>query len=397
LTSNPTHSPGFLNIGVNTLFHVPGDIGGTETYLRETLSEMVRGWPQYRFTLFTSLSNDQLLRRLFADQPQVSVHCLPFSAANRPLRILAEQVWLPRAVWRQAPDVLWSPGYTAPCWAGCPQVVTIHDLQYKSHPEDMSWLEKATLDVLVRLACRRSAKIIAVSQFSKSEIIKYGFAREEKVIAIPEGVDPSFADPVTDQKTLHEFAQFIPADRPYVLCVAHSYPHKNVDLLVEAFTRIAERIPHTLVIVGKERRGEAKVQAAVNRFAFPERVVRLKSGVSYSLLKLLYQRAALFVLPSAYEGFGLPVLEAMMAGTPVLTTSRASLPEVAGEHAIFIETLDAQGLSSKMLGFFNRTSTEHLPDCTVARAWAGNFTWRRGAETTMAVLAQAAGKSALIP
>lgn len=386
-----------MRIGVNTLFHVPGDIGGTETYLIETLKEMVAGWPEHRFLFFTSLSNDQQLRRLFADEPHVAFHRLAFAAANRPLRILAEQFWLPLVVWRHSPDVLWSPGYTAPCWAGCPQVVTIHDLQYKSHPEDMSWLEKNTLDVLVRIACARSTRIIAVSNFSKAEIVRFDFAQEAKVVAIPEGVDASFSTPVTDSRTLAEFAQLIPPERPYILCVAHSYPHKNVDLLVEAFAKITEKIPHNLVIVGKERRGEERVRVAMSSGISPKRLVRCKDGVNFTLLKLLYQRAALFVLPSAYEGFGLPVLEAMMAGAPVLTSNRASLPEVAGEHAFYVETLDEQGLSSKMLAILNRTFDGPVPDQHTARSWAGKFTWRRGAEQTMAVLHQAAGKGDIQP
>ncbi len=386
-----------VKIGVNTLFHVPGDIGGTETYLVETLKEMVAGWPQHRFLFFTSLSNDRQLRRIFADQPHVRFYRLAFNSANRPLRILAEQFWLPLVVWRKAPDVLWSPGYTAPCWAGCPQVVTIHDLQYKSHPEDMSWLEKTTLDVLVRIACRRSTRIIAVSNFSKEEIVRFGFAQEAKVVAIPEGVDASFAIPVTDSQTLAEFSQLVPLEPPYILCVAHSYPHKNVDLLVEAFAKIAEEIPHTLVLVGKERRGEERVQVAVSSGVVPERLVRCKDGVSFPLLKLLYQRAALFVLPSAYEGFGLPVLEAMMAGTPVLTSKRASLPEVAGEHAFYVETLDVQGLSSKMLAILTHTFDGPVPDLPAARSWAGKFTWRRGAAQTMAVLRHASGKGDIEP
>jgi glycosyltransferase involved in cell wall biosynthesis len=268
--------------------------------------------------------------------------------------------------------------------------VTIHDLQYKSHPEDMSWLEKTTLDVLVRLACRRCAKIIAVSQFSKEEIVRYGFAQEEKVKAIPEGVDPSFADPVTDREALSEFAQAIPPDRPYILCVAHSYPHKNVDLLVEAFAHLSEHIPHNLVIIGKERRGEPLVRAAVNRLPDRKRLYRLSEGVSFRLLSLLYQQAALFVLPSAYEGFGLPVLEAMMAGTPVLTTNRASLPEVAGRHADFLENLDPVEMAGKIRTILQRrTQSEQQDRRDAARAWARGFTWQGGAQATIATLMSA--------
>jgi glycosyltransferase involved in cell wall biosynthesis len=257
----------------------------------------------------------------------------------------------------------------------------------------MSRLEKTTLDALVRLACRRCTKIIAVSSFSKEEIIRYSFAEEGKVIAIPEGVDPAFADPVTDRETLSEFTQSILADRPYVLCVAHSYPHKNVHLLVEAFAQLSEHIPHNLVIIGKERRGEPLVRAAVDRLPDRNRLYRLSEGVSFRLLRLLYQRAALFVLPSAYERFGLPVLEAMMAGTPVLATNRASLPEVAGRHANVLENLDPIEMAGKIRTILQRDSqSEQQGRRDAARAWARGFTWQSGAQATIATLISACGK-----
>jgi len=112
-------------------------------------------------------------------------------------------------------------------------------------------------------------------------------------------------------------------------------------------------------------------------------------------LRLLYQRAALFVLPSAYEGFGLPVLEAMMAGTPVLTSSRASLPEVAGEHADYLENFDVGEVAEKICTVLQqRTPTEQQYRRDAARKWAKGFTWQSGAHTTIATLRRACGKGA---
>lgn len=381
---NPLHL-GVKHLGVNTLFHVPGDIGGTETYLRELLLAIAREYPQIRLTLFTSLDNDPLMQRLFAGHEQVATHCLPFRAANRPLRIVLEQLWLPLAVMRSGVEVLWSPGYTAPFWAPCPQVVTVHDLQYKSHPDDLSRLERFTLDALVRMACRRCRKIIAVSEFSKSEIVRFGFAPDDKIVAVLEGVDLSFAETVAAAEVADELRQVLSSNTPYILTVAHTYPHKNVHLLVEAFGLIYKDVPHNLVIVGKERLGEPAVRRAVENLPCPERLIRFPQGVSFPALRYLYQNAAVFVFPSVYEGFGLPVLEAMMAGAPVVTSRMASIPEVAGEHAFFYRNGDVVSLEHQIRLAIDMKDGQEMW-CKRGQDWAGRFSWQQAAHNTVDVL-----------
>ncbi|MCI5142649.1 MAG: hypothetical protein D3909_13200, partial [Candidatus Electrothrix sp. ATG1] len=209
-----------MRIGINTLFLVPGDVGGTEIYLRRNLLAMVANNPQDLFVLFITLDNEALFHDELQAFANIEYVLLPFRAAIRPLRIVCEQMLLPWSVWKSKVDVLWSPGYTAPALCSSPQAVTVHDLQYKSHPDDLSFLERITLDVLVRTACRQCAAVIAVSEFSKKEILRYGFAAEEKVHAILEGAEPDFAYPVPEEKAVR-----LPiADKPYILCVAHTTP-----------------------------------------------------------------------------------------------------------------------------------------------------------------------------
>lgn len=374
------------HLGINTLFHVPGDIGGTETYLRELVKAIIKEYPKLKITLFTQLNNDGLMRSLFSGNQSVAFCRLPFKASIRPLRILAEQVLLPLAVVWSKIDVLWSPGYTAPYCVHCQQAVTIHDLQYKNHPEDLTWLERVTLNGLVKVACRKSRAIVTISEFSKGEIIKYGFAKAEKIHAVWEGVDAAFAVPVGKEIVEHALQKGILFKKPFILCVAHTYPHKRVDSLIDAFQEIHHSIPHDLVILGKPRRGELQVQAAVQRLTVPERLFRLEEGVSFEILKLLYQRADAFILPSNYEGFGLPILEAMMAGTPVITTRCAALPEVGGNHARYVDSLDAKALGQQIQIAVEMSPEQKAIWREQAKHWAETFTWQKAANQTVEIL-----------
>lgn len=372
-----------FHLGVNTLFYVPGDVGGTEIYLKEILSAIAQDFPRLPVTLFTNVENHSIFKKLFNDHASISLECLPFRAANRPLRILLEQVWLPFKVAASKVSLLWSPGYTAPFWCGCPQVVTIHDLQYKTFPEDMAPLERITLDLLVRLACRVAKAIISVSQFGKNELVRHKFVKPERVFPILEGVDPAYGVSFQCECIDPDIEEVFSAKKKYILCVAHTYPHKNVSLLVDAFQIIHSQIPHDLVIVGKARRGEKALQESLSRLSQPHRVRRFKNGVSSSTLKLLYQKADLFVLPSCYEGFGLPVLEAMMAGTPVIITRKASLPEVGGDCALYPEPFDEGHLAEKIVELAGIDEKRRLEITGKAKAWAGSFSWKKAAEETV--------------
>uniref|UniRef100_UPI004056292F glycosyltransferase family 4 protein n=1 Tax=Candidatus Electronema sp. TaxID=2698783 RepID=UPI004056292F len=374
-----------MRIGINTLFLVPGDVGGTEIYLRETLKAMAALADGDTLVLFTNRENDSLLRADLAAFSQTEFHQIPCRAAVRPLRILAEQFLLPCAVRRARVDALWSPGYTAPAVCFSPQAVTVHDLQYKSCPEDMSWIERTVLDILVQTACRRCQAVIAISNFSRQEIIRHGFAEGSKVHAVLNGVSEDFAKSLASEGEVDLLLDQLSVRRPFLLCVAHSYPHKNLDKLVDAFALLQEEIPHQLVLVGKGRRGEEALRKSLRKIKNQEQVLRL-SGLTEQELRALYQAAELFVLPSAYEGFGLPVIEALSAGLPVLTVRAASLPEVGGEAALYVDAPTAEILAEKMRDALRQPESERRRRAELGRSWAERFTWQRTAEETLRVL-----------
>ncbi|CAK8724833.1 Glycosyl transferase family 1 [Candidatus Electrothrix laxa] len=375
-----------MRLGINTLFLVPGDVGGTEIYLRNTLTAMAELLQSDdALVLFTNQENDSLLRGDFAEHPQVKFYKVPCRAALRPLRILVEQFLLPFIARKARVDVLWSPGYTAPAIRFSPQAVTVCDLQYKSYPEDMSRLERMTLDILVRTACIRCQAILTISEFSRQEVIKYGFAKADKAHTTLLGVTDAFAHRAVSADDTEQTLHNLGACRPFLLCVAHTYPHKNVDKLVAAFSLIQDRIPHQLVLVGKGRRGEQAVKESLLNLNEPNRVIRLH-GLTEKELRVLYQEAAIFVLPSSYEGFGLPVVEAMMAGLPVVTVKAASLPEVGGEHAFYVDTPEPCLLAEKIMKVLTLPEQEREQRIDQGRQWTESFTWKRTATQTLGVL-----------
>lgn len=362
-----------MKLGINTLFYIPGQVGGSETYLLEILRVWKRMGSVKTLVLFTQRDNHRRLEDEFGGDGWACER-LDFSAENRVSRIVREQVQLPGRVRRAGVDVLWSPGYTAPLRSPCPQAVSVLDMQYKSFPEDLGRVARWTTDFLVQSAVRNAEALVTISAFSKAEILRHTPATAEKVFVTWLAASADFE---SQSSSAHA--------RPYLLCVANSYPHKNIDQLVRAFVAIEDQIPHDLVVVGRPRLGENKVEAAVGQLKNPRRFQR-KAGLSREALAALYRSADLFVFPSLYEGFGLPVLEAMRAGVPVLTTPCGSIPEVGGDTVMYYDVTSDASLARGIVDLLGEDSTIRSERCARARQRAETFTWEHTAEKTLAVL-----------
>jgi glycosyltransferase involved in cell wall biosynthesis len=390
--SNP--GSGSVLVGVNTLFLIPGEVGGSEVYLCETLLALRAEHPEASFVLFTNRENDRVLRERFQDAGQVDFVALDFAATNRPVRIAREQTTLPQAIARAKPEVVWSPGYTAPILTRRPQVVSVLDVQYKSHPEDFTRVARLATDLLVRSACWRARRIIAISEFSKREIVERLRVDARKVHVTPLAANPAFAARPPESE-LRSVRRSILGDEttPFILSVAHSYPHKNLAALVEAFGALSTAIPHHLVALGKPRAGESAVQSALARLPSPERAHRLESVSRPELIALLHG-ADVFVHPSLYEGFGLPVLEAMTAGAPVIAANRASLPEVGGDAVLYFDAGRPGALAGAIRSALELSETDRQRRVLRGRMRAAGFSWRRTAQLTMDCFRSALGKAA---
>ncbi len=379
-----------MRIGINTLFLIPGEVGGSETYFCEVFAAMTSLYPGDEFVLFTQIENDPYLRERFGGRPNVSFMKLPFRAVNRFSRIVREQAQLPWRVRKAKVHVLWSPGYTAPILCCVPQVLSILDMQYRRFPEDLSWLARVVTDVLLKLGVWRIRSILTISAFSKAEIIHFLKVEPDRVTVTRLAASEAFCDSGFD--ALPDALAGDASVNGYILCVANTYPHKNIHTLVAAFGRTASEHSYSLVLVGKARLGEKNVQEALEDLPLQvrARMIRLER-VSFAQLVALYRRCVLFVCPSLYEGFGLPVIEAIYAGAKVVASDIPAHQEVGGR---FVRYTDAGSVDALCEGMVRALVDNHAgADRHAALDWCRSFSWQSAAALTQRTLYRAVDPS----
>jgi glycosyltransferase involved in cell wall biosynthesis len=260
---------------------------------------------------------------------------------------------------------------------GCPAVVTVHDVSYARAPELFSRRDRS-LFAFVRGSVRRAARVIAVSEFTRADVCELYGLDPAKVVAVPNGVGPSFRPlPEATARVRERFG----IDRPFVLCVGALQPRKNVPLAIEAYARLVGRGTECeLVVAGGDRGGRLEVLDAILRTRLTGRV-HLVGHVEDGELPALYSAARTLVFPSLYEGFGLPALEAMACGTPVIASNTTGLAEAVGDAGLTVDPRSADDLAEAMARVLNDDALrERLVATGHARAAA--FTWTRTAQAT---------------
>lgn len=301
---------------------------------------------------------------------------------RRPICGMRGHVWeqsiLPARVGR---NLLWSPCNTGPL-AVAKQVVTIHDCAFYDQPEGFSRKFAAWYHWLVPRLARRIRRIITVSKFSRDRLLEYCGVAPEKVVVIPHGVNGRFR-PSRPDEIASVRAQLGLPER-YVLHVGCLAPRKNLRRLLDAWNTISRTHSDTsLVLVGASHR----VVRDVGLADLPPSVV-LTGYVADEHLPALYGGADVFAFPSLYEGFGLPVLEAMACGTAVLTSNVTSLPEVAGDAALLVDPYSVESIAAGLHELLANTALRYSL-AKQGQIRAGAFTWERAAEATWQVLHEA--------
>ena len=296
-------------------------------------------------------------------------------------------VGLPRAAARARVDVIHAPAYTAPLWSRVPVVLTIHDVSYERHPEWYPYQRDGLRRWFYRRSAGAAAHVITDSEFSASEIAAaYQIPRDRMSVA-PLGVSPQFAPADHASDTL-------PAGiaTPFLLHVGDLHERRNLPLVAHAMFEAQRRPgmpPLSLVLAGVDRGIGDKLRAYARAANSPEAVVCL-GPVTDAQLATLYRDAVALVYPSRYEGFGLPVLEAMACGTPVIASRAASIPEVLGDAGVLLDPDDEAGWAEAIARVMNdEWERGRMRKAGLTRA--KTFTWARTASITLDVYRRAAG------
>lgn len=371
-----------MKIGINALYLIPQEVGGTETYLMEILQRIPLDFPEFKIVVFTNRENDALFRNKFSRHKNFQICQLHFHASNRFARILREQFELPFKVQSSKIDLLWNPGITLPLFCFLPQVTTICDMVHLRHPDDLPVQTNGILNLLLFFITRKAQRILTISEFSKKEIDYFFHVPAKKIHVTYLAASLEFKPPIArpDEARLSQLGA---GKTPYLLCVSNSFPHKNLPCLIQAFKALLNEIPHQLILVGQPRlNGKGALQEAIKGLPDPNRVTCLTYALREDLI-FLYQHASLFILPTRYEGFGLPVLEAMVAGTPVLTTRCGALPEVASDCAFFFDEHNAGDLANKIRDVFHLSEDKRKAHIEKAKKWAAAFSWEKTAAETV--------------
>ncbi len=365
------------HVGLNLIFLVPGETGGMEVYARELIPQLVAQRPDLRFTAFVNRETAGTPGPWSEIVPSITV---PVCARRRVEWVRGEQQLLPGLARRAGVDLLHSLASTAPSWGAFRRVVTVHDLHYLVAPEAHFGLRGLGMRLLVPLAARRSDRVIVISEATRDDVARHLHVAADRVDVVPQGVGGPPGTHPESESELRERHHL--GNRRILLSVSAKRPHKNLIRLIEALARIpAERRP-VLVLPGYPTPHEAELRTRAVTLGITADV-RFPAWVSSGELEALYAVADVFVFPSLYEGFGLPILEAMRRGVPVACSDRSSLPEVAGDAALLFDPEDVAAITDAVERLL---ADAHEADRLRAagRVQASRFTWARTARGTLA-------------
>ncbi len=370
-----------MRIGIDA--HAIGSqTAGNETYIKNLIEALAALDAENEYVLF--FTHPEAARSWQGRFPNFRV-CL-VRPHTRYVRI---PLSLPLAAWRMGVDLL-HVQYVAPPVCPVPFVVTIHDLSFEHLPQFYTPRERWLFQRAIRYTAQRAAKILTVSEYSARDILAMYRVPSDRVVVTPEGVSPHFA-PVRESERLQAVRARYGIAREYILSVGSLQPRKNLVRLIQAYIHLRRRdeeVEHQLVIVGKKGWLYGDIFRAAQQSPF-SRDILFTGYVPEEDLPALYSGATVFVYPSIFEGFGLPVLEAMACGVPVITSHSSSLPEVVGEAALMVNPYDERAIEGALAQLlWDEALRRELSERGLRRA--RQFSWRRTAELTLRVYEEVA-------
>ncbi|MEA2483243.1 MAG: hypothetical protein QOC55_1190 [Thermoleophilaceae bacterium] len=373
-----------MRLGVNLLYLVPGEVGGSETGARGWLGGLRAADPALEAVLYVGPE----ARESIASEPWADgwrVITAPVPSRSKPQRIAAETTWLPARLRRDGVDLLHSMGTTTPPFCPVRSVVSVLDLIYHHYPETFPRAARLGLELLVPMGARRADRVVASTQASKRDLVETLGLPESKVDVVHLGFGIADTPAPVRAEDLRE--RFGLRGR-VVMTVSPALRHKNLRRLIGAFALLAREEPDVaLVIVGHAGLEAAALRAHVDATGLTGRVV-FTGWIEDAELEGLYGLASVFAYPSLMEGFGIPVLEAMRRELPVACSNVSTLPEVAGDAAEYFDPYDERAIAAAIARVL---SDEQLRGELVRRgaARAAEFTWEKSARGLLEVYRRA--------
>ena len=350
---------------------------GIGTYIRNLLRQLARMDCQTEFVILCRPEDRETVAAL-GDNFRAVVQTAPNYS-------ISEQLRIPLALAREGVTLFHAPHYVLPPLVRCKSVVTIHDCIHLMFPQYLpNRLAYSYARTSIRLAARRATRILTVSESSKRDILRFVDTEPDKIDVIYNAYDDRFAIDPREEDVVRVRERF-QLESEFVLYAGNVKPHKNLERLIEAFHLVRKRgLDHLkLVMIGDEISKYTALRRAVHQHQL-HKYVRFLGYLPEVTLAVMYRLAGVFVFPSLYEGFGLPPLEAMASGTPVVTSNVSSLPEVAGDAAILVDPYDPRSIAD---GIYRVLSDERLRRDLRRKgvARAGMFSWEQSVRRVRAI------------
>jgi glycosyltransferase involved in cell wall biosynthesis len=352
------------------------DHPGIGRYIRELSRELVRQAAGERLSFLSDGNFGEWLASATNFSKKTG-----FRKTRSRIYSVGEQIEMPFRI--QGLDLLHVPHFNIPVLSNKPLVVTIHDLLYLHDAgASRSRYGQAYAKFLFRAIQKKASAILTVSEYTKQDLLEtFPKIDPRKVFVTHEGISPVFRK-IEDAARLERFKKQRALRKPFVLCVGTLKVHKNIPFLIEAMANLRDKkgLEHELVLVGRKDPRNLELLSLIDQRHF----VRYLGELSDEEVALAYHLAKLVVLPSLWEGFGLPVLEAMACGTPVAASNRCSLPEVVGQAGVLFDPTQVDALVSVL---YNILSDEALSEkmSKDGLQWSQKFSWKKAAYETLCV------------
>lgn len=359
--------------------------GGIGRYTRDLLGALLELGDNFHFNIFAAQGPQDMPVRIPAIKSErASFRQIPLSPRWLYRLWYRLRLPLPVQLFTGPIDLFHSPDFVLPPVFGrTPTLLTVHDLSFEYYPETFTPSLVSYLKRVVPWSVARASHVLADSESTARDLVRLYGTSPQKITVLYSGVDERFK-PVKDGTALHKVRRkYGIGDSPYIFTVSTLQPRKNHQMLISAYAKVADKMPHDLVIAGGKGWLYEKMGIEVKDLGLAHRV-RFIGFADDEDLPALYSDATCFVFPSLYEGFGLPVLEAMACGTPVVTSDASSLPEVGGNAALQLSPTDVEGWAGAMLSLAKnddlRTRLMHAGFAQKER-----FSWHESARQLMGV------------